>query len=195
MVQTLRRRDSSDKDVGIRGALYDADIWETHRGVPVFFGQNGYGDAFEEGRVFQLPDLPALYFNSLWSTREESFDVRTPSSCHAHHMLTVSQLVEADWQPSDWVYPPVPGKNKFIGHTMYYEPWVSQYIPFPIKNLARAIGTFWLSIKDELAHGEKIAAGEYRILARALRTYGDYQKAEDWQFRLSNTFKAVAAQE
>ncbi|KAH6661787.1 peptidase [Plectosphaerella plurivora] len=163
--------------MGIHGTLYDADIWETHRGVPVFFGQGGYGDAFEEGREFVLPALPDLYFNSLWSTREESFD-----------------LVEPDWQPSDWVYPPVPGKNKFIGHTVYYEPWVSSYFPFPIKNLARAVGTFWLAISDELAHGEKVSPGEYRILARALRTYGDYKKAEDWQFRLSNSFKAVAAE-
>jgi hypothetical protein len=63
-----------------------------------------------------------------------------------------------------------------------------------MKSLARAIGTFWLSLSDSLAHGDKVAPGEYRILARALRTYGDYNNASDWQFRLSNTFKAVAAE-
>ncbi|KAK6221767.1 peptidase [Colletotrichum tabaci] len=159
---------------GIKGSLYDAEIWETHRGVPVFFGQGGYGDVFEDGREFVSPAMPDLYFNALWSTRELSFDIVTP-----------------DWQPSDWVYPPVAGKNKHVGFTIYFEPWLQSWIPFPVTYLTRAIGTFWLSISNELVGGATLAAGEYRILSRALRTYGKYEEAEDWQFRLSPIFKVV----
>ncbi|KAI9150616.1 Peptidase [Paramyrothecium foliicola] len=159
---------------GIKGALYDADTWEIHRGVPVFFGQGGYGDVIEDGREFVRPAMPELYFNALWSTRELSFDIVLP-----------------DWEPADFIYPPVPGKNKFLGHSVYYDPWTSTWFPFPLRNLARAIGTFWLSISDGLAHGEKLNPGEYRILARALRTYGKHESVEDWQIRLSPVFKLV----
>lgn len=71
--------------MGIKGSIYDANIWELHRGVPVFFGQSGYGDVFEEGREFTLPDLPALYFNVLWSTRELSFEVSPHRPSHHIH--------------------------------------------------------------------------------------------------------------
>ncbi|KAM0325167.1 hypothetical protein ACHAQA_007706 [Verticillium albo-atrum] len=158
--------------MGIKGNLRDADFWETERGVPVFFGQDGFGDVIEDGRKFPFPSLPDVYFNTLWSTREFSFDIVTP-----------------DFDPeTDWTYPLVPGKNNFVGIATYYDAWTSQYFPFPMTYFPRSSGVFWLSLGANYTHGAPVESGEYRILARALRTYGDYQDPSGWQFRLSPTF-------
>lgn len=48
--------------------------------MPVYFGAGGYGDTFEDGRVFDLNQAtPQVYYNLLWATREHSFDVSYPS--------------------------------------------------------------------------------------------------------------------
>lgn len=60
----------------MQGSLYNAKTWELERGVPVYFGAGGYGDTFEDGRVFNLNQAtPEVYYNLLWATREHSFDV------------------------------------------------------------------------------------------------------------------------
>ncbi|KAM0279692.1 hypothetical protein ACHAQH_004494 [Verticillium albo-atrum] len=158
--------------MGIKGSLYEAEVWETLRGVPVFFGQGGYGDIIEEDRKFPFPSLPDVYFNVLWASREFSFDIVTP-----------------DFDPeTDWVYPPVSGKDNSIRITTFYDAWTSQYFPFPQTYFPRTSGIFWLSLGANYTHGGAVESGEYRILARALRTYGDYEKSADWRFRLSPTF-------
>lgn len=66
----------ADASVGVYGSLHNAKTWELERGVPVYFGAGGYGDGFEDGRVFDLNQgTPQVYYNLLWATREHSFDV------------------------------------------------------------------------------------------------------------------------
>lgn len=77
---------------------------------------------------------------------------------------------------------------------MFRDDWTGNYIPFPLTNLLRTISVLWLSINTELSHGAKIEPGEYRLLGRALRTYGERENADDWQFRLSPVFKLHAAE-
>lgn len=68
--------DLSQTIIGVFGSLYNAKTWELQRGVPVYFGAGGYGDTFEDGRVFDLNQAtPQVYYNLLWATREHSFDV------------------------------------------------------------------------------------------------------------------------
>ncbi|KAL0930195.1 subtilisin-like protease [Colletotrichum truncatum] len=157
--------------MGIKGSLFSADVWEIERGVPVWFGPGGYGDTIEDGKVFAYPSMPEPYFNVLWSTREFSFD-----------------LVRPDWNTTDWTWPLVSGKNNHVGITTYYDPMTSEYFPFPSTYIPRPAGTYWLSLGANLTHGEAVVPGEYCLLARALRTYGDYANPKDWQFRLSPRF-------
>lgn len=61
---------------GIKGSLYDNDIWEMERGVPMYL--SGYGGLMEDGHNYTFAldsDVPQPYFNVLWATAELSFDV------------------------------------------------------------------------------------------------------------------------
>lgn len=64
---------------GIKGSLYDQNVWETNRGIPVML--DGYGNSqITDGLNYTfgdrpVPDGPTAYFNVLWSTRELSVDV------------------------------------------------------------------------------------------------------------------------
>lgn len=102
----------------------------------MYFGAGGYGDTFEDGRVFDLNQAtPEVYYNLLWATREHSFDV---SLWHIFDVLfegrweqshamgltypvPVQQLVSVDWKESDWVYPQVAGKNNWFGSLQFYD--------------------------------------------------------------------------
>lgn len=64
---------------GIKGSLYDQNVWETNRGTPLFLDGHGIGQ-LADGLNYTfgdspVPDGPTAYFNVLWSTRELSVDV------------------------------------------------------------------------------------------------------------------------
>ena len=78
----------------MHGSLHDAKTWELERGVPVFFGAGGYGDGFEDGRVFDLNQgTPQVYYNLLWATREHSFDVSPPYLPKRLHLRATRALL------------------------------------------------------------------------------------------------------
>ncbi|KAJ0113815.1 subtilisin-like protease [Diaporthe amygdali] len=158
--------------LGVYGSLYNAKTWELERGVPVFFGAGGYGDTFEDGRVFDLSQAtPEVYYNLLWATREHSFD-----------------LVASEWNESDWAYPQVAGKNNWFGSLQFYDALNEIYYPYPFKYYPRTLTTFQGAISSNYSDGTPILNGKYRILGRALKTYGESGNPQDWQFRLSNWF-------
>lgn len=105
--------------------------------------------------------------------------------------MTRAQVVQADWKPSDWVYPPTPGENNFVGSTMFYDYDYEVYRPFPLRLTARTDFNYLNPLGPTYSHGEPVEPGNYRILARALKTYGDYDKIEDWHTRVSNRFVVV----
>ncbi|KAL2278417.1 hypothetical protein FJTKL_14512 [Diaporthe vaccinii] len=156
--------------LGVHGSLYNAKTWELERGVPVYFGAGGYGDTFEDGRVFDSNQAtPEVYYNLLWATREHSFD-----------------LVSVDWNETDWVYPQVAGKNKWFGSLQLYDALNEIYFPYPFKYYPRSLSTFQGSVSTKYSDGTPILNGEYRILGRALKTFGEPENPQDWQFGLSN---------
>jgi hypothetical protein len=155
--------------IGIKGSLKEAEVWELHNGVPIFFDNSE--QQFADGHVFPFPELPLPYYNYLWSSREYSFDV-----------------VRADWQPSDWVYPPTPGENNFVGSTTFLDMDFGVWRSYPIKLAARADVNFLNPLGPTYSHGAPVEPGEYRLLARAIKTYGEWNKIEDWHTRLSNRF-------
>ncbi|KPM44473.1 hypothetical protein AK830_g2099 [Neonectria ditissima] len=159
--------------MGVKGSIYASDIWEMERGVPLLF--SGYGGLMEDGHNYTFEDgsdVPQPYFNILWSTREISFD-----------------YVTRDWQPSDWTYPTVPGENNWIGSIrMRPSPLDGSVTDFPIPNYPRSSGAFYAAPQGVFSNGSFIPDGEYRILCRTLRTYGDFDNLDDWQHKLSPWF-------
>ncbi|RTE77920.1 hypothetical protein BHE90_007555, partial [Fusarium euwallaceae] len=155
------------------GSIYASDTWEMHRGVPMWL--SGYGGLMEEGHEYSLEtdsDVFQPYFNILWSTREIGFD-----------------FVTRDWEPSDWVYPPVAGKNNWIGSVRTRPSGLNdEIINFPLVNYPRVSGAFYVATQGYFANGSSIPDGEYRLLGRAVRTFGDMNNLDDWQYALSPWF-------
>ncbi|KAJ3548242.1 hypothetical protein NM208_g1113 [Fusarium decemcellulare] len=160
--------------MGIKGSIYASDTWEMERGIPLLL--SGYGGLMEEGHNYTWEDgsdVPSPYFNILWSTRELSFD-----------------YVTKDWQPSDWAYPPVAGKNNWVGSIrMRPSALDGSVVDFPLKNYPRVGGSFSATPQGYFANGSSIPSGEYRLLCRVIRTFGDFEKLDDWQYKLSPWFR------
>ncbi|UPL03083.1 hypothetical protein LCI18_014017 [Fusarium solani-melongenae] len=159
--------------MGIKGSIYASDTWEMDRGVPMWL--SGYGGLMEEGYEYSFEagsDVFQPYFNILWSTREIGFD-----------------FVTRDWEPSNWVYPPVAGKNNWIGSVRTRPSGLNnEIINFPLVNYPRVSGSFYVASQGYFANGSSIPDGEYRILGRAVRTFGDLNSLDDWQYALSPWF-------
>lgn len=60
---------------------------------------------------------------------------------------------------------------------------------FPLRNYPRNGGGVYAPPQNVFAHGGDIPAGEYRILCRALRTFGDPNNLNDWQYKVSPWFR------
>ncbi|KAF5528702.1 Minor extracellular protease vpr [Colletotrichum aenigma] len=162
--------------MGVKGSIYASDIWEMERGVPLLL--SGYGGLMEEGHNYTFEeggDVMQPYFNVLWSTQEISFD-----------------YVARDWNESDWVYPPVPGQNKYLGSFITEPSGLSETITsFPFKNYPRNSGGVYAKPQNKFAHGGDIPAGEYKLLCRTLRTFGDPNNLNDWQYKVSPWFRVT----
>lgn len=61
------------------------------------------------------------------------------------------------------------------------------YFPYPFKYYPRSLTTFQGSVSSNYSDGTPILNGEYRILGRALKTFGEPENPQDWQFGLSNS--------
>lgn len=94
------------------------------------------------------------------------------------------KLVDPSWEPTDWSYPFVPGQNKYIGSLQHYNLISDAYFDAPVQQYPRLPSSTWWP-SGNFSHGSAIESGEYKILSRALRTYGDYHNVSDWQIRVS----------
>lgn len=65
-----------------------------------------------------------------------------------------------------------------------------EVINFPLRLQPRG-GVLYAYPQDTLASDEKVPEGEFRLLARTLRTYGDPQNLDDWQWKLSAWFRII----
>ncbi|KAH8892794.1 subtilisin-like protein, partial [Thozetella sp. PMI_491] len=156
------------------GSYYQSDMWEMERGTPLFLSGRAVGGLIPEGWNYTFEeggDYPQPYYNVLWPATELSFD-----------------FVDRYWNESDWVYPPVPGQNKFNGSFITQPGGLDDsWLTYPVVGYPRN-GAFYAVPRNIFANGEDIPAGEYRILGRALRTYGDPHNLNDWQWKLSPWF-------
>lgn len=125
--------------------------------------------------AYFLLDFPKLYYALKWGTRELRWDIFDPA-----------------YTENMWSYPPVPGKNGYIGAatTNYYfdatnvDPNMTS--SFPLFKLPRTlemresryVSEFWWL--GTLGNGSDIANGMYRFRVAALVPFGDPTKAGDW---------------
>ena len=67
-------------------------------------------------------------------------------------------------------------------------PILEIYHPYPFNYYPRSFATFEGSVSSNYSDGTPILNGQYRILGRALKTFGQPENPQDWQFGLSNWF-------
>ncbi|KAL7276750.1 hypothetical protein RUND412_000248 [Rhizina undulata] len=157
---------------GIGGKLLDVDIWDFNQSWP-YLAYDETGNEITEPQSFTLQglDRPAGVFVNDFGTAEMRFDI-----------------VEESWSPSDWCYPPVPGKNKFVGSIIS----AVDDLQFPYKYVSRndPLSTsyyYYYSWAGKLADGTIIKPGNYKVNFRALRVTGTPALDSDWQSKLSPT--------
>ncbi|OBR12831.1 Serin endopeptidase [Colletotrichum higginsianum IMI 349063] len=128
---------------------------------------------------FGPQDFPVIYSKLIWGTKEVRWDI-----------------YEAGWTERRWEYPPVPGRNGYIGpatsHVVagsvsYFDPNV--YDPddtwtYPKIDLYRNAQTqasyheFWWFGK--LGNGSQIELGNYTMRFATLKPFGNPKAADNW---------------
>lgn len=110
--------------------------------------------------------------------------------------LTNSQIFEATYREREWVYPPVPGANKFVGAATSVQQQTLADFPivtpadanntwaYPAENLPRDVPVqgWWLG---KLADGTQIKPGRYVMRIAALMPFGNPRAADNWHTWLS----------
>ncbi|KAI3543492.1 peptidase [Colletotrichum filicis] len=74
--------------------------------------------------------------------------------------------------------------NKYFSSLQHYNLISDAYFDAPVQQYPRLPSSTWWP-SGNFSHGGAIESGEYKILSRALRTYGDYHNISDWQIRVS----------
>ncbi|WQF80684.1 Putative peptidase S8/S53 domain, immunoglobulin-like, peptidase S8, subtilisin, His-active [Colletotrichum destructivum] len=160
------------------GANLKAEISPIYRPSYPFTTQRDYVYSFNLDR-FGPQDFPIIYSKLIWGTKEVRWDI-----------------YEAGWTERRWEYPPVPGRNGYIGpatsHVVagsvsYFDPNV--YDPddtwtYPKIDLYRNAQTqasyheFWWFGK--LGNGSQIELGNYTMRFATLKPFGNPKAADNW---------------
>ncbi|KAK7458543.1 peptidase [Colletotrichum acutatum] len=156
-----------DGSGSLASCVYGSNIWADEWIDPVV--QNPDFVLIQENDTFKMTieDTFTIDFDILWPTREYSFD-----------------LVDPSWETTDWSYPFIPGQDKYIGSLQHCNLISDTYFDAPVQQYPRLPSSTWWP-SGNFSHGGAIESGEYKILSRALRTYGDYHNVSDWQIRVS----------
>ncbi|KAK2031947.1 serine endopeptidase [Colletotrichum zoysiae] len=133
--------------------------------------------AFNTSRAAQ--DFPKVSTQFKWGTKELRWDI-----------------FEADYQETDWMYPPVEGRNGYIGaatssafasSSLNFDPATmdkEKVSSFPIQGIERT--TTWSELTDrfwwlgKLANGSYIAPGKYKMRFAALVPFSNPQQSNSW---------------
>ncbi|KAI9164076.1 minor extracellular protease vpr [Paramyrothecium foliicola] len=174
------------------------------RDIPdIWFSQNDYPrivsgpqniplanhSSFSFNLSAEVQDFPKLQTVFRYGTREYRWDIFEPS-----------------YREREWVYPPVPGKNKFVGSATSFDYMQMPPFPpiidpeavdinitwsFPISNLPRdvPVQAWWLG---KLADGTQIKPGKYVFRVAALAPYGNPRAADNWHVWLTKEIEIVA---
>ncbi|KAL0944808.1 serine endopeptidase [Colletotrichum truncatum] len=160
------------------GANLKTEVSPIYRPTYPFTTQRDYVYSFDLST--SVRDYPIIYSKLIWGTREVRWDI-----------------YEAGWTERQWEYPPVPGKNGYIGpatsHVVtgsvsYFDPNV--YDPddtwtYPKVDLYRNAQTqasyheFWWFGK--LGNGSQIELGNYTMRFATLKPFGNPKASDNWE--------------
>lgn len=163
---------------------------------PVVFGDlsgiNGFTPSKLKSHVFRLnqSEYPAVFYSLDYGTLEYSLDL-----VYADFDLSSNFTIEAIY-PSSKNLQKINKADFSVGYKSdtlqgfqkYYGPLASSSQTFPISFAPRFQETCRII---QLATGEELKPGKYRILQRGLRPYGNRFKINDWQVSLSDEFTIV----
>lgn len=115
-------------------------------------------------------DSPQIYYTIRYGTELFSFDI-----------------VDADYDLKDYVYPPVTGEKGYQGPVRTTPDVAGGVGYFPLEFPSYFTSLSFLGFQG-FADGKDIPTGRYRILTRTIPMFGDKSKPEDWQLFLSKPF-------
>ncbi|KFA45617.1 hypothetical protein S40293_08619 [Stachybotrys chartarum IBT 40293] len=140
-------------------------------------------------------DIPDLWF------RQSGYPQITSGRNYTFHIL------KANYREHGWVYPPVPGQNKFVGSATSFD-YMEYLTPsnpitnldvhdlddtwsFPSHNLPRnvPVQAWWLG---KLADGTQIKPGKYVFRVAALAPFGNPHAADNWHICLNQEIEIVS---
>lgn len=156
--------------MGIVGKLYDIKSWDIDNGWPLIVNDiDGSEVTGPANFTLGSPDKLAVAMVNNFGSAEIRWDI-----------------VQENWAPHDWRYPPVAGKDNFVGSVVTGR----QGLEFPIHYQPRndPFGDTWYNYYDwegALAGGAKLKPGKYRFLIQTLKVTGRKERNQDWQRRLS----------
>ncbi|CAK7216682.1 hypothetical protein SCUCBS95973_002889 [Sporothrix curviconia] len=136
---------------------------------PVFFYDSSTGILYPVNwqNWLYTPDTgnsPEIYFALRYGTHEYSFD-----------------LVGPDFTTDQFTYPPQDSAS--VGRDAWYGPIQQFPMVFPVRFSSVSYVKF-----QSFGNGTQVPSGQYRILSRALRMFGNPAVPADWQLYLSDTF-------
>ncbi|EEU42701.1 uncharacterized protein NECHADRAFT_84201 [Fusarium vanettenii 77-13-4] len=161
--------------MGVEVSTYN---WTPLEGAPLPFrydSNDGYLYPINWKNLPYRPDeleSPEIYYALRYGTYEFSLD-----------------LVGEDWTVDDFEYPFIAGaSSKAWSGSLRGQPDVfGNYVNFPITFPVRFSNVGFTRFQS-FSNGTAIPSGKYKILSRALRMFGNPNKAEDWQLFLSDAF-------
>ncbi|SGZ54731.1 CIC11C00000002450 [Sungouiella intermedia] len=157
------------------GIIADTNDWTPWIESPYLSGtMTLFENVTDSGRDYtpSKSDSPYIFYNIRYGTEEYSFD-----------------LVDKDYQLSDFLYPPAIGVNGYLGPILVVTS-DDQSLTLPLE--FTSIFTDVLYVKfTTFADGTVFPTGRYKILFRALKTFGDKAKNEGWQLFLSDEFNVL----
>lgn len=153
--------------LGIDGSIKAQKIWDLGWNIPQIKSKEMPIDQ-PHNFTLQGDDRPIFTYINDWGSREIRVDV-----------------VTADWTESDWSYPPVAEKNRFVGsivtadadtYPSYFETRHNSFLPDQEHTQFNWTGTISNGLNQT-----QIKPGKYRFNMRALKVFGNPELVGDWQ--------------
>lgn len=154
------------------GSEFEAQGWTPFGEAPILLVRNSAGmRKIDENDVFdprQMSDL-SMFYNVRSGTALYSID-----------------LVEKNYDMTKYRFPPCSGKDGFFGSIRgSTQNGNSLVFPVPYAPISSSISYFQL---QGFADRTNFPPGEYRLLCRALKIFGNPENKEDWQLFLTDSF-------
>ncbi|KAI1498699.1 peptidase S8/S53 domain-containing protein [Biscogniauxia marginata] len=153
------------------------NVWDYGSQFPfIFSGYSGPRLEAKSNFTFNLTreeqDFPHLYTRFAWGTEELRWDI-----------------FNSNYTEADWAYPPVTGKNGYVGSATSYNKssaWFTpgessedDIFPFPLYDQPRSKQRIFLWL-GRLSNGSQIQPGSYKWRIAALKPFGIREVADDW---------------